>query len=122
MLMLSGAIKVALIFEEPHQLQPPWLVSAATLRGIDDHFWDWIFWLSSKDGAGKDDFVAAELRKMSRHLLQPLGIEAAPEGIGGAIALYVAARGEAERRCGVAVPPRVEAEVREALREHGYEA
>src|ERR1700733_10174325 len=53
MLILTGPVKVDLIFGQPHAAQPPWQPSAATLRGIDDHFWDWALWLRSKQLAGK---------------------------------------------------------------------
>ena len=49
MLMLAGPVKVDLIFpDEPYESLPPWSVSAETLDGIDQHFWDWILWLASK--------------------------------------------------------------------------
>jgi hypothetical protein len=37
---LAGPEKVDLIFAEPHALLPAWQVTAATMPGIDDHFWD----------------------------------------------------------------------------------
>ena len=52
MLMLRGIGKVDLIFDEPWESSPPWEVSAETLRGIDDHFWDWTIWLAAKEGLG----------------------------------------------------------------------
>jgi hypothetical protein len=52
---LGGSAKVDLIFSEPHARLPAWQVSAATLPGIDDHFWDWVLWLSAKQQAGKSD-------------------------------------------------------------------
>jgi hypothetical protein len=44
---------VDLIFTEPHAVLPAWQVTAATLPGIDDHFWDWMLWLAAKQQAGK---------------------------------------------------------------------
>jgi hypothetical protein len=58
MLILAGPVKVDLIFTEPHSAQPAWQVTAATLPGIDAHFWDWMLWLSTKQHAGKADLVA----------------------------------------------------------------
>ncbi len=49
----------------------PWQVSAATLPGIDDHFWDWLLWLSAKQEAGQHGLVATELAKLHEHLLDP---------------------------------------------------
>jgi hypothetical protein len=120
MLMLRGIGKVDLIFDEPWESSPPWEVSAETLRGIDDHFWDWAIWLAAKDRAGKKEFVEAELRKMHEHLLGPLGVERVPSSIADAAAVYTAARAEAEDRVGVAVPRVVEDEVRRLLAAGGY--
>ena len=74
MLILAGQAKVGLIFTEPHAVLPAWQVTAATLPGIDDHFWDWMLWLAAKEQAGKADLVAAELAKLHEHLLAPLGV------------------------------------------------
>jgi hypothetical protein len=120
MLMLRGVGKVDLIFDEPWELSPPWTVSAETLRGIDDHFWDWTIWLAAKDRAGKQEFVEAELRKMQEYLLGPLGVERVPSSIANAIAVYTAARAEAEERLAIAVPRVVEDEVRRFLAAGGY--
>jgi hypothetical protein len=67
-------------------------VTAATLRPIDDHFWDWALWLGSKQLAGRDDALAAQLRKMHAHLLAPMGVAAVPVSLGQAIAVYRAVR------------------------------
>lgn len=120
MLMLRGAIKVDLIFDEPHEPEPPWEVSAETLRGIDDHFWDWTIWLAAKDRAGKRDLVESELRKMHAHLLAPLGVEGVPASIADAAAVYATARAEVEARLAMAVPRTVEDEVRALLAASGY--
>jgi len=121
MLMLRGAVKVDLIFEEPHALEPPWDVSAETLEGIDDHFWDWIIWLAAKDKSGKRQLVEAELRKMHDHLLGPLGATESPDSIEQAVALYSSASVEVQGRLGLLVEPDVGREVRNRLRGHGYE-
>jgi len=53
-------VKIDLIFDQPHAaLPPPWQVTASTLAGIDDHFWDWALWLWSKPAAGRRDVLAA---------------------------------------------------------------
>lgn len=52
-LILAGPVKVDLIFTEPHAVLPAWQVTAATLRGIDDHFWDGMLWLAAKQRADK---------------------------------------------------------------------
>lgn len=45
-LILAGPAKVDLIFDQPHPMAAPWLVSAATLAAIGDHCWDWALWLA----------------------------------------------------------------------------
>lgn len=120
MLMLRGFGKVDLIFDEPWEPQPPWVVSVESLRGIDDHFWDWAIWLAAKDQADKSELVALELTKMHEHLLGPLGVASIPSSIAGAVGVYTAARAEVEKRLGVAVPRAVEDEVRKLLAAGGY--
>jgi Nucleotidyltransferase domain len=109
MLMLSGPVKVDLIFpEEPYESLPPWTVSADTLDRIDQHFWDWILWLASKREKGQDEFVQRELVKMRDHLLGPLGIHWVPASIESAVERYRSARGERERELGLRVTRRRE--------------
>jgi hypothetical protein len=116
MLILGGPVKVDLIFTEPHSAQPAWQVTAATLPGIDTHFWDWMLWLSTKQHAGKADLVAAELRKMHEHLLAPLGIAAEPTMLGQAIEDYRAARRICEQRLHCRVSRALEQAITSALR------
>jgi len=116
MLMLTGPVKVDLIFPgEPYESLPPWTVSAETLDGIDQHFWDWILWLASKREKGKDDLIRRELEKMSEHLLRPLGVDAAPGSIEAALEGYRRARDERERDFGREVSRRREREVLPAV-------
>jgi hypothetical protein len=116
MLMLSGPVKVDLIFPgEPYESLPPWTVTPATLDGIDQHFWDWILWLASKREKGKDELVRRELEKMSAHLLRPLGAEAVPDSIDAALEGYRTARDEREREFGVEISRRREREVLPAI-------
>src|SRR5260370_7089819 len=81
MMILPGPVKVDLIFEQPHPIEPPWLVNAATLSAIGDHFWDWALWLASKHLAGRNDVVTAELGKLHAHLLAPPGVAAVPDSL-----------------------------------------
>lgn len=112
MLMLRGPVKVDLIFaDEPRELEPPWTISVGTLPGIDEHFWDWTLLLVSKRLGGKDELVRAELQKMSRHLLQPMGVVRAPRSIEAAVARYRAERDRLESRLGIKVSRRLELEV-----------
>ena len=115
MLMLAGPTKVDLLFlAEPHQLEPSWVVTAETLEPIDRHFWDWVLWLRSKEASGKSELVSAELDKMWRHLLGPLGIEKPPATLDTALRSYLEARHAAEAELGVEVPRRLEREVQKA--------
>src|SRR5947207_13332400 len=105
MLILEGPTKVDLIFpREPHVAAPPWVATPDNLPGIDDHFWDWMLWLKGKEAAGKHEVVAAELEKLSAHLLRPLGATRPPRSVAQALAVYREARGAAEQRFGRAVP------------------
>jgi hypothetical protein len=116
MLMLTGPVKVDLIFPgEPYESLPPWTVTPDTLDGIDQHFWDWILWLASKREKGKDELVRRELEKMSAHLLRPLGAEAVPDSIDAALEGYRRARDEREREFGVQISRRREREVLPAV-------
>ena len=116
MLMLTGPVKVDLIFPgEPYESLPPWTVTPDTLDGIDQHFWDWILWLASKREKGKDDLIRRELEKMSEHLLRPLGVDAAPGSIEAALEGYRRARDDREREFGREVSRRREREVLPAV-------
>jgi predicted nucleotidyltransferase len=121
MLILPGPSKVDLLFDEPHEPEPPWIVRPGTLQQIDSHFWDWLYWLASKHLAGKHSTVAAEFAKLSRHLLGPLGVEPVPQSIEQAVSLYSEARQTNEARMGVEVSRNLEHEVRRGLRAVGYE-
>jgi hypothetical protein len=112
MLMLSGPVKVDLIFRgEPYESLPPWTVTPDTLDGIDQHFWDWILWLASKREKGQNDLVRSELVKMHDHLMGPLGMDRVPGSIEAAVERYGSARDERERAFGVEVSRRREREV-----------
>ena len=112
MLLLAGPVKVDLIFpDEPFESLPPWTVSAETLDGIDQHFWDWILWLASKREKREDELVRRELIKLRDHLLGPIGVDRVPGSIGAAVEGYRAARDERESEFGVEVARRREREV-----------
>jgi hypothetical protein len=115
MLLVDGAAKVDLIFDEPHVDEPPWTVTAETLPGIDAHVWDWLVWLLSKQAAGQDDLVRSELEKMFIHLLGPMGVAEPPRTLDEAVSRYLEARDDQERRLGVHVPRTAEQDVRAAF-------
>jgi len=117
MMILAGPVKVDLIFDQPHPIEPPWLVNAATLAAIDDHFWDRVLWLASKRLAGRNDVVTAELGKLHAHLLAPLGVAAIPDGLDEAVAGYEAARDGWEKRLRRLVSRTAETAVLPSLRQ-----
>ena len=118
MLILAGPEKVDLIFTEPHAALPAWQVTAATLPGIDDHFWDWMLWLRAKEASGKLERVDAELDKLFEHLLARVQVQHRPSSIAEVVTGYRAARRRAEQRFGVAVGRELEAVVAPAFAEH----
>ena len=122
MLMLRGPTKVDLVFDRPHEPGPPWEVTAATLPAIDLHFWDWVYWIACKHSAGWHELVAAEFRKLSTYLLEPMGVEHVPDAVAEAIADYTAARARHEQRLAIAIPPEPGNEVLNGLRRFGYVA
>ena len=112
MLMLTGPVKVDLIFPgEPYTSLPPWTVSAATLDGIDQHVWDWVLWLASKYEKGQDELVRRELAKMFDYLLGPMGADGVPGSIPEAAAAYRTLRDRRELEFGIRVTRVREGEV-----------
>ena len=112
MLILQGPTKVDLIFpNETQTWAPAWDVSPETLSAIDDHFWDWILWLTQKERAGHGAVVGKSLGDMQRLMLRPMGAEGEPRTILGALDSYLERRGELERRFGVSVPRALQEEV-----------
>jgi hypothetical protein len=115
MLVLAGPTKVDLIFTQPHRPERPWLAGPTTLAGIDDHFWDWVLWLHSKQATGQAERVAVELRLLHAHLLSPLGVASAPTSVSEAVRCYRAARADWEARLGLSVSRQPEQVVLPAL-------
>ncbi|MFD0855234.1 hypothetical protein ACFQ07_23545 [Actinomadura adrarensis] len=104
LLIFRGPVKVDLVFPEVwRNPNPPWRVGPDTLAAIDTHFWDWTLWLVGKRRDGMLDRVRGELLKMSRHLLQPLGIGTVPLSLGEAADRYVRARDRLESRYGTRI-------------------
>jgi hypothetical protein len=114
MLVLDGPEKVDLLFDVPHKEERRWTASASSLQAIDDHFWDWLLWLLSKEAAGRDEVVFEELGKMFDHLLEPMGVLDRPRDLPAAVHAYVDVRESQERRHDVLVTRRLEGEVRKA--------
>lgn len=119
MLLLPGPTKVDIIVDRLHDQEGPWEPNAENLQEIDHHFWDWILWLGGKALRGRTELVNEELRKMSDHLLRPLGVDRVPANVEGAVRAYREARSKAEARLESVLDKRIEKEVTRALRETG---
>jgi hypothetical protein len=121
MLMLSGPTKVEYLFLDHFQEpEPPRVPSAETLQAIDDHFWDWIWWIATKDNAGRGELVRSHWPLIFEHLLQPLGANEVPDSVGSAVSAYLSHRQTLENRFRTAVSRKLEREVRAGLRRLGH--
>ena len=110
--LMRGPTKVEYLFlDETQEPMPPVRPGPETLGAIDTHFWDWTWWLISKDAAGRDDLVAEHLRQLHEHLLRPLGITEAPLDIDAAIAAFVTRRDALEHEYGISLSRALEQEV-----------
>jgi hypothetical protein len=114
--MLRGPTKVEYLFLDQSQ-EPiaPVNPSRETLVAINTHFWDWIWWLTTKASVGRSDLVAEHLPQLHRHLLSPLGVATAPGDIDATIRAFLARRDALERELGVEVPRALETEVRRGI-------
>jgi predicted nucleotidyltransferase len=111
--MPRGPTKLEYLFlDESQEAMPAPQPGPDTLGAINTHFWDWIWWLITKDAAGRHDLMAEHTPPLHAHLLSPLGVESVPAGIDEAIAAFVARRDALERDYGVSVPRALEEEIR----------
>jgi hypothetical protein len=116
-LFLRGPTKVEYLFlDHSQEAAPPVTPGPATLLAIDTHFWDWIWWIATKASIGRDDLVAEHLPRLYEHLLHPMGVEAVPENIEGAIDEFLVRRHELEQAYDMSVPGVLETEVRSGIR------
>ena len=122
MLLLRGPRKIEYLFlDHTQEASPPVKPSPEALPAIDAHFWDWIWWLSTKASVGSNDLVEQHLLKLYVHLLEPMGADTVPDSIEAAIRDFLVRRGELERRYGLEVSRALEAEVRGGIRRLGDE-
>lgn len=114
-------VKVDLLLDLPERRPPadPPAVTAATLPGIDAHFWDWNLWLGSKRLRGTETLVRTELAKMWGYLLKPLGGIAAPTTQHEAIAEYLRLLPRLERRHNIHIAPDLGSAVQATLAANG---
>ena len=85
------------------------------MAAINNHFWDWIWWLATKASIGRSDLVAEHMPQLHAQLLRPMGITAVPATIEAAIEAFVARRNALERELGISVDRALETEVRQAV-------
>jgi hypothetical protein len=107
MIIMAGAVKADLFPGLPCRpaAGPLHEVTPVDLPAIDAHFWDWTLWLGAKRLRGLDALVAAELAKMWRYLLRPLGATCPPGTQYQAITSYLRLRRQHEQRLRVTVAP-----------------
>ena len=121
MLMLRGPTKVEYLFlEHSQEPKPPVVPTARTLQPIDDHFWDWIWWIATKVQVDRNDLVRAHWPLMFAHILRPMGATQAPHSVASGVRTYLRLRRTLEKRFHAAVSGQLEREVRSGLRELGH--
>ena len=114
--LVAGPTKIEYLFlSRSQEPAPPLKPCGDTLAAINTHFWDWIWWLTTKASIGRSNLVTEHLAQLNAHLLRPLGIVAAPTTIEDAIDVFVARRNELEREFGVTVDRALEDEVRRGI-------
>jgi hypothetical protein len=114
--MLRGPTKVEYLFlEQSQRPMPPANPGKDTLDAINTHFWDWIWWLATKEAAGRSDLVAEHLPQLYRHLLRPMGVDLIPGDIDAAMESFIERRNALERNYGTLVSRAVESEVRPGI-------
>ena len=113
---LRGPTKIEYLFLKQSQDPiPPLRPSKDTLPAINTHFWDWIWWLTTKASIGRADLVAAHMPQLHNQLLRPMGVGAVPASIESAIEAFVARRNVLEEHFGVSVDRELENEVRNGI-------
>jgi len=114
--LLRGPTKIEYLFlDHSQQPVPPRKPSRDTLAAINTHFWDWIWWLTTKASIGRSDLVAEHMTQLHTQILQPLGVDTEPAGIESAIEAFVARRNALEQEHGVTVNRALEHEVRQGI-------
>ena len=114
--LLRGPVKIEYLFlEQSQDPMPPREPSRDTLPAINTHFWDWIWWLTTKAAIGRSDLVAEHMPQLYAQLLRPMGINAVPASIDSAVEVFVAGRNALEEEFGVSVDRALENEVRHGI-------
>jgi hypothetical protein len=114
--LLRGPTKIEYLFLDHSQdPMPPMEPGRETLAAINNHFWDWIWWLATKASVGRSDLVAEHMPQLHAQLMRPMGIRAMPASIEAAIEAFVARRDALEAELGVSVDRALESEVRRGV-------
>jgi hypothetical protein len=62
---LRGPTKIEYLFlEQSQDPMPPLEPSRDTLPALNTHFWDWIWWLTTKASIGRSDLVAEHMPRL----------------------------------------------------------
>ena len=118
--LMRGPTKIEFLFlDEAQDAMPPVRLSPRTLGAINTHFWDWIWWLTTKASAGHHDLVVEHMAQLYGHLLSPMGIDMPPDSIDAAIAAFISRRDALEREYGITLPRALENEVLDGKRHVG---
>ena len=113
---LRGPTKIEYLFlEQSQDPMSPLEPGRDTLPAINTHFWDWIWWLTTKASIGRGDLVAEHMPQLHAQLLRPMGVSAIPASIESAVEVFVARRNRLEEQFGVSVDRALENEVRHGI-------
>jgi hypothetical protein len=114
--LLRGPVKIEYLFlGQSQDPMPPREPRRDTLPAINTHFWDWIWWLTTKAAIGRRDLVAEHMPQLYAQLLRPMGINAVPASIDSAVEVFVAGRNALEEEFGISVDRALENEVRHGI-------
>jgi hypothetical protein len=114
--LLPGLTKIEYLFLDRSQdPRPPLRPGRDTLVAINTHFWDWIWWITTKAAAGRTDLVVEHLAQLHAQILEPMGISPAPTSIGSAVQVFVERRNALEGEFGLTVDRQLEREVRQGI-------
>jgi hypothetical protein len=114
--LLRGPTKIEYLFlsqsQEPVGAREP---GPETLASINTHFWDWIWWITTKASIGRSDLVSEHLAQLHAQLLRPMGVQDVPVSIDAAVEVFVTRRDALEQQFGDSVDRALEDEVRRGI-------
>lgn len=111
--LLPGPTKIEYLFlDRTQEPVSPRVPSAGSLPAINVHFWDWIWWITTKASTGRSDLVGEHLKQLYHQILRPMGVGVAPGSIHEAIEVFVARRDLLEQELGVVIDRALEEEIR----------